>query len=224
MSKRLILIGGSARHSDRIDGTDAEVWSCNNLYALCSSLSLTPTRWFELHFISEVEVSRRFHRKETSYLRRFVPTVGEDMSVGDYLVALSNLDIPVYMQRHWPIIPKSIPFPLQDILQRFPRGFFNNSFAYMLALAIIEKFEEIEVYGISTDLETFREYYVHRVSTEYYLGYAEALGIKIKIGHISQLLKVSCLYGYEEQPGDYYAWQKQDQESPARQYINLWRL
>lgn len=215
MSKRVILIGGSTRSTDRIDDDGAELWSCNNLYTLCKTLELEPTRWFEIHHITRVK---------DVYYRRFVPTVGAEQPIKDYLLELKALKIPVYMQKHWPIIPRSISYPLQDVLARFPRAYFNNSFAYMLALAIMEKFEEIEIYGIGSPLETMREYLVHILSTEYLLGYAEALDIKVTVGHISDLLKCP-LYGYAEQPGDYQDWQAREPlVSSAREYINMWRL
>lgn len=90
----------------------------------------------------------------------------------------------------------------------FRRGYFTNSFSYMLAMAIMEKFDEIEIYGLCTKMETFREYYVHRISTEYLLGYAECKGIKVTVGHRSDLLKTTYLYGYQEEPWDYEKWQE----------------
>jgi hypothetical protein len=215
--KRIVIIGGGFRSSDKLClNDDDELWSCNNLYGVFDFYDLPkPSRWFEIHRISE---------DNGVYSRRGVSKMG-DTSINDYLQSLDDLNIPVYTQKHIPIIRRSIPFPLVKVLERFPRAFFNNSFAYMLALAIMEKVESIGVYGICMPNELFREYYVHRISTEYLLGYAEALGIKVDVSHKSLLLKCTYLYGYQEAPEDYALWQKGAYDKTVTSdAMNLWRL
>ncbi len=65
----------------------------------------------------------------------------------DYLKAIASLDCPVYMQQHWDIVPKSVPYPLQDILSSFGR-YFTNSVSYMIALAIKVGAKEIGCWGV----------------------------------------------------------------------------
>ena len=125
------------------------------------------------------------------------------VSVAEYLIRLKELNIPIYMQKKWKAIPKSKPYPLLEVLDRFPRGHFNNTIAWELALAIMEGFENIHVYEIASPLDDYRENYIHRLSTEYLLGIAEGMGINVYIPHYSDLLISKYLYGFQENPGTY---------------------
>lgn len=123
--------------------------------------------------------------------------------VDDYIEDLKRLDIPVYMQRKIKEIPKSVQFPITDVLDRFPRGYFCNSFAWMIALAIIQNFKEIHIYNICSPYENISEYFVHRLSTEFMLGIAEGIGIKVFVAEDSEILKCKYLYGYQENSYSY---------------------
>jgi len=126
--------------------------------------NLAFTRWFELHPPG---------RWDAKFLR--------------------EKDIPVYMQQHYPEVPKSIPYPLDKITRKYGR-YFTNSISYMLALALDEGFKTILLYG--ADFLTNTEYYHQKGSVEYFLGVARAMGVDVFIHPRSNLLKAK-LYGYE---------------------------
>jgi hypothetical protein len=67
----------------------------------------------------------------------------------------------------------------------------------MIALAILEGFEEIHIYGVN--MSHFTEYQIQKPSVEYYLGLAKGLGIKIYVPPVSDLLKSNFLYGLDEE-------------------------
>jgi hypothetical protein len=120
-----------------------------------------------------------------------------------YLKNIASLDCPVYMQQHWDIIPKSIPYPLEEITKSFGR-YFTNSVSYMIALAIKQGYKEIGCWGV--DMATASEYGPQRPSCEFFLGIAAGLGIKITIPDQADLLKTRFLYGFEER--EQVAWEK----------------
>lgn len=109
--------------------------------------------------------------------------------------SMAQLDIPVYMQQHWDIIPKSIPYPIKDIVARYG-NYFTNTVSYMIALAIDMGPEEIGCYGV--DMATASEYGPQRPSCEFFLGIAAGRGIKLTIPQKADLLKTRFLYGFEE--------------------------
>lgn len=103
-----------------------------------------------------------------------------------------NCDI--YMQEKFPEIPKSVKFPLAELDKHF-RRYYTNSISYQLALAIIEGYGNIQLFGVH--FATNSEYEYERPSLEYYLGIAEAMGISVYIPSGCEILKPKRLYGYE---------------------------
>jgi len=64
----------------------------------------------------------------------------------------------------------------------------------MLALAAMEDFEEIHLYGIN--LAIADEYFYEKPCAEWWLGFLAGRGIKIFVPHASSLLKQYLRYGY----------------------------
>jgi hypothetical protein len=189
--KKIAIVGCSdTKHFAPHNDPSWEMWGMNNAY------NHIPRRtgWFEIHPI-------KF--KDGKYFRRKLirPGVFEwsnefrGQPMEKYIQDLSGLDVPVYMQQHWDAIPKSVPYPLQDILSRFG-NYFTNSVSYMIALAIMQGATEIGCYGV--DMATGSEYGPQRPSCEYFLGIAVGLGIKITIPKQMDLLKTKFLYGFGE--------------------------
>lgn len=190
--KSVAIIGcGEDEEAQKLDSSKFEFWGVNNGYLRNEGLPWS--RWFEIH---------RITKEDGIHYRRDSEMMGSE-TIEAYLLNLAALDIPVYMQQKHKLIPKSKPYPLAEVLARFPRGNFNNTIAWEIALAIIEGFKEIHVYRICTPLNSFSEYLIHRQSTEYMLGIAEGLGIKVYVPHYSDLLKSKYLYGFQEHPGTY---------------------
>ena len=167
-----------------------EFWGVNNLHL---TLPKAPwSRWFELHSIAFDGIR---------YLRR-----GSDnfrgQQVQAYLESLNALNIPVYMQKPWNVIPNAVPYPLETIMKEFPRRYFTNTISWMIALAILEGFKEIGIYGVdmavSSPLRQQNEYSHQRPSCEYFIGIAEGRGIKVHLPDECDLLKSRFLYAIED--------------------------
>lgn len=97
------------------------------------------------------------------------------------------------------------------------KGYLTNSISYMLALAIVEGYEEIGVWGVdmavSSELRGKNEYSWQRPSCEFFLGWAAGMGVKVYIPPTADLLKCRNLYGFEEpQAAD---WAKKTDEMVA---------
>lgn len=150
------------------DEVEWEIWGMNELYKRLPRWD----RWFELH-------------------KR---TVNLDDEGSEHIWKLAALDCPVYMQKHYDDIPASLAYPLDKVTANF-RPYLTSTFSFMVALAILEGFEEIGVYGCDTADE---EWGSQRPSLEYFLGYAEGKGIKVTIPHESSLLRAPFIYGYQE--------------------------
>lgn len=114
----------------------------------------------------------------------------ESLRSKDYFERLSELPQLIYMQRHWPDIPSSVPFPIAELKETvfsgFPRArwddqedWYNSSPAYMIALAIHEEAETIGVYGV--DVLDDSEFSYESPCLEYLIGLAVGRGIEVII-------------------------------------------
>lgn len=112
-------------------------------------------------------------------------------------------NVPVYMQKVFPDVPNSLPFPYDDLVAKFKifddraEVNFTNSISEMIAMAIDEGYKEIHVYGVNMSHHT--EYGTQKPSCEYYLGLAKGMGIKIYVPPVSDLMKTNFIYGRDEE-------------------------
>lgn len=111
---------------------------------------------------------------------------------------------PIYMTEHRPEIPSCVRYPIETVTaglfgERLIRGtdlscFYSSSVDYMLALAIHERWDVIELYGIEMGSET--EYRYQREGAAFFIGQAVGRGITVKRQAESVLLRAK-MYGYE---------------------------
>ena len=179
---RVAIVGFADGHRDQApwqqDGI--EFWGINRLHAVLAGKPWH--RWFELHSLND------FYRDDREH-QIFLQTAG----------------FPVYIRRQdqatadlWRL-PTATPYPLETVLAAFPNRYFNNTISYLLALAILMGFEEIQLYGVDMAQDTVlqQEYAQQRPSAEWLIGFAQGKGIDVVIPPGSDLLKTSHLYGFE---------------------------
>lgn len=164
------LVGTATSSRDLVNDApeDAEVWGLNASYDWMPR----QTRWFEMH-----DRARFDHFQES------------------HIAALKALECPIYMVKHYEDIPNSIPYPLAEVTQggRF-RSLFTSSVSYMIAMAVAEGFQEIRFAGIDMAMDS--EYAYQRSACEYWIGVADALGLKVIIPESSPIGRAP-LYGQE---------------------------
>lgn len=139
---------------------------------------------------------------------------------------INSYDFPVYTAKLWGDLDHNIEFPLEHVISCFPNlkhkvlkrtdkgeeideivgRYFLNTFCYMIALAIFEGYERIELYGIDmansynrAPTETWED---ERACCAYWLGVAVGRGIEVVISRGSRMTKPisdgnPSLYGYE---------------------------
>lgn len=176
MAKTVHIVGfaPSTRNMAGYDKEDVDIWVLNEWYT-CLPKAKNITRWFELH------------QRET---------VLESTRSSNYIDMLKESNIPIYMVKKYDDIIQSIAYPLDEISMKLNTTYFTNSISYMVAMAIVEGYEEIHLYGV--DMAQDEEYSKERPSVEYFIGYAVARGIKVYIPAESDICKVPYLYGFEE--------------------------
>ena len=170
--KKIAIVGTSPRTKMDAPYNDPtwELWGLNHAYLFMERID----RCFEIHDLTQTDESVRMNDEHREKLKA--------------------LACPVYTQTEYDWLPNSTPYPLSDILQEFQTNYFNNSVAYMVALAIYENATEIAVYGV--DMAARSEYGNQRPCCEYWLGLARGRGIKVYLPDASDLCKVGILYGF----------------------------
>lgn len=169
-----VAIVGFTAHRDealKLDPKEWEIWGLNELHRY-----MPPNRfhrWFEIHPREALQ---------------------NDPGGSEHLADLAKFQIPVYMHQHWPDIPASLPFPVDEIVEGLGRDYFTCCPAWMIGFAIALGFERIHVYGV--DMASDTEYATQRNCCEYWLGVAEGRGVEIMVPDTSDLLKCVGRYGF----------------------------
>lgn len=113
---------------------------------------------------------------------------------------INQCPMPLYLPTVFGTNPYATQYPLNDVEDFFKKEYgigpyWASSFAYALALAIVEGFTTIGIYGIN--LNWGRERVVERGNLEFWLGLALGRGIDIKFSPDCRLLTHPARYGIE---------------------------
>lgn len=108
-------------------------------------------------------------------------------------------DYPIYMLEAYPDVPSVVRYPIEKALLLAGKyRKFTSSLCYMIAAALLEDVDRIEIYGFDMDEGT--EYSYQREDAWKWIEYAEGLGIVVYIDPGSGLLVKRMMYGYEGLP------------------------
>lgn len=178
MTKTVALLGfAPSRHEAENLSPDIEVWSCNHAWQYFDRLDAV----IEIHLLEYIQ-------QEAYY-------ANHEIAIPHMAWLHSPHDFSIYMVDEYPDCPAAVRYPIEGVLAMAPRRYFSSSFAYMIALAIYQGFERIEIYGF--DMASNTEWFYQRPNSEWWIGYAEGRGIDVYIGKFSPLCKAKALYGYE---------------------------
>jgi len=172
-----------------------EYWTMNHVF-------LTRT-----NYIKKIDRLYEIHAREW-YLR------GEQTKSARYDKWLQQKHpFPIYMQEKevdTELIPSSVRYPFEEICETLLPGliktdgkkqismkYFTSTVALMLAHAIYDGFDQIELYGVDMDSDT--EYSYQKAAGEFWIGYALGRGAKV-ITPIKSSLYEAPVYGYENVP------------------------
>jgi len=124
-------------------------------------------RLFEMHDMAGIEAGTASGAYPALYRRRLE----------------AGFDVPLYMREEY--YPHATEYPLEEVIADVG-DYFQSSIAYMLALAIHEKAEEIGLWGVGGD---DIEYQHQRPNHEWLLGLAQGRGIRVTLPDDCPLLK-----------------------------------
>lgn len=152
----------------------AERWGLNRLMFSRYAGQFTDWhRWFDLHSTEHIQR----HRPDAYQWYQQQPA-----------------DKPVYRWEPDPALPGGSVYPRERVADADERDF-ACSLSWMLALAIAEHFERIDLFWFTIEHES---HYVHQLpSARYWIGRARGAGIDVRIHGDSGLKPSGPLYGCE---------------------------
>ena len=138
----------------------------------------------------------RVHRYFELHTREWIRKRATNRAWAEYIHFLERFKGPIYTNfpEDWDYIPHAQPYPLEATRCLFPEVmpeanpyYLASSLSYMIAMAILEGFEEIKLFGVN--MAAKEEYSHQKGSCEYLLGVAHGKGIRVVIPGNSPLLK-----------------------------------
>lgn len=197
--KTVVITGLFAPFQWKLDDVHVEIWGCNRSYIYQNDIPEHP------------DLTRLFFFDNLARLKYY----GHE----DFVKHIVALNIPVITKHHYPEIPLSRPYPLQELLEEFRllppqdkklsinellrrgRPYFTSTIAYMVAMAIYEGFEQILVHRMQV-YTVNAEYFEQKACINFWLGIAVGRGIDLMLSEDSHLCRASPwepnLYGYIE--------------------------
>lgn len=176
-----ILAAGPATRSLCPFDEEAEVWSLNRFWRAVDDNGEPWVkrwdRWFEIHppvthDIESEETAKNPHREWLE----------------------EEHDFPIYFLQDSDRFPSGVHYPIEKIGPEFD-GYLSSSISYMMALAIHEGFDRIELYGV--EMPVGSDYFWQRPNMMWLIGLAEGEGIEVFIPPQSSL-KGEPMYAYQD--------------------------
>lgn len=175
LAKVAIVAADPSHELAPFEDCEWEVWGCNSLWRICQDTAghFRADRWFEMHPMS--------------------------VQTDDELRAIARCPIPIYHlgDATYEQAPMGVPYPLEAVLNRFRYRYFTCTFAYQIALALLEGFTTIGLFGVELDRGSSRERMVEKACVEFWMGLALGMGVNIITPQDSHLTVQEHLYGYQ---------------------------
>ena len=160
-------------------GDEAEIWTCSLAYR------------------QQPDTTRVYNLDPLSWFQANVP---------EYIGEVNDLGVPIYMQRHYPEIPMSQPYPKDEVLDFFgmtaDTAYFTSSIAWMLGDAIRQGFERIIIHRVQ-ESDKATDYFFQKPCLDFWCGVCIGRRVRLLISEGSRLCRPhpweSGLYGYISQ-------------------------
>ena len=125
-----------------------------------------------------------------------------DSNIAAMLPWLKASRVPVMTSRAHPEYPALVEFPLADVLNAHPCGYFNSTAAYAIAYAIHVNAWKVTVFGNDFTYPNAHDAEKGRACVEFWLGIAHAKGIELSMPKTTSLMdalstQAERFYGYD---------------------------
>ena len=190
-TKVAIYGAGYGKEAAPLNDPTWEVWALNAVAPIDREGKLRADRWFELHTRPPQSVLDMNWIQRCPMPLYLPPTWADTIFNERELMRQRKIDA---MED----VPTAIRFPLERVMECFGgQSYFTCTFAYQIALALMEEYQEIGLFGVELAYGTERERTVEWACVSYWLGVARGLGVRVWLPSGSRLLHHKYLYGLE---------------------------
>ena len=185
-SRVLIYGAGLGRAEAPLDDPAWECWALNVIPPFDCGGRIRSDRWFDIH-----------QRSAQSQ---------------DDLRWIAACPVPIYVPDDlMDASPNAVRYPIERVQREVTPGPMACTFSYQIALALMEGFTDIGLYGVELAYGTMRERTVEYASVSWWMGYAEAKGVTFHLPAHSRLGTHRFLYGleYDAEIRDVKAYERQ---------------
>lgn len=110
---------------------------------------------------------------------------------------IKECPIPIYVPEDLQDAgPNTVRYPIEAVEEKF-HSYFASTFSYQVALALLEGATEISLFGVDLAFGDWRERTVEWAGLSWWLGYADAKGVTIRVPENSMLCRHPARYGIE---------------------------
>ena len=118
------------------------------------------------------------------------------------LESFKTMDTPIMTSRLYPEYPSSVEYPLEDVLNSVPYGYFTTTPPYALAYALHLGVKELSIFGMDYDWPGAKSVEAGKSCFEFWMGVvlAKGMGVHMSIGTTilgEQLSEKDRYYGYD---------------------------
>jgi len=157
--------------------------------------------WVINAFGDVLAADRVFHMDDVR-IQQIRADAEPDSNIAAMLKWLKTHPGPIVTSRAHPDYPGLVEFPLEDVLNEFPQGYFNSTAAYAVAYALFIGVEKISMFGCDFTYPNAHDAEKGRACVEYWLGMAAARGIQLVAPKTSTILdaintQAERFYGYD---------------------------
>lgn len=177
--KKLAIVGSGpdTRENAPFDDTSFDIWVFNE-----AANAKWCKRWDACFQMHEPEIYKGHNTKDAHHWEWLQQEHGK----------------PIYMQEVDPLIPDSVAFPLEKAKELCGVQMFPTSFAYMAALAVLQGYKQVRIYGVELSAS---EYQYQANGYLFWFGFLRGkLGTKnvdSAVLHLDKNIFDVPLYGYE---------------------------
>lgn len=144
---------------------------------------------------------RVFHMDDVR-IQQIRADAAPESNIAAMLAWLKHHPGPIITSRAHPDYPGLVEFPLEDVLNEHPFGYFNSTAAYAVAYAVYNQVAKLTIFGMDFTYPNAHDAEKGRACVEYWLGMAVGNGIELAVPQTTSLLD-AChtlderYYGYD---------------------------
>ncbi len=111
-----------------------------------------------------------------------------------------ELGFGIWASHRYPDIKVKV-YPIEQVMERFDTDYFTDTVCYMLALALMDGYERLSLYGVDMPIEG--EYGDGKAGVEHWVGRARGMGVQVLNTKMSSVCKSKdgLIYGFWEDRG-----------------------